>query len=202
MPASSSVFQLTHATRSGRAQDQTPDRGACSRAFGQGRRSGGNAQAPRSRARDSHWPHPRGARSRPSNFSTHFCTQPSGSDRPSNLRRLHRPPKLSFSPLPATRCSSRPAPSSTTRRPFGRGGDNTVDNIRLVCRTHNTYLAERDYGKEWMERYRRSPDRVSGPSVVYALARRDVRTCPGWYDILLGGQPSLRPRGPGPGVLR
>ncbi len=35
-------------------------------------------------------------------------------------------------------------------RPYGRGGDHRPDNIRLMCRAHNTLLAERDYGREWI----------------------------------------------------
>jgi hypothetical protein len=31
-----------------------------------------------------------------------------------------------------------------------------VANIRLMCRGHNRYLAEHDYGCEAMNRYRRS----------------------------------------------
>ena len=35
-------------------------------------------------------------------------------------------------------------------KPFSRGGQTTVSNIRLLCRTHNGYQAERDYGKDHM----------------------------------------------------
>ncbi|MET0386605.1 MAG: HNH endonuclease, partial [Polyangiales bacterium] len=31
--------------------------------------------------------------------------------------------------------------------PFARGGLHTVDNLRLVCRSHNTLYAERDFGQ-------------------------------------------------------
>jgi hypothetical protein len=41
-------------------------------------------------------------------------------------------------------------------RPFGRGGDHSVDNIRLMCATHNALQAERDYGKEKMARHQRA----------------------------------------------
>ncbi len=44
---------------------------------------------------------------------------------------------------------------------FGRGGDHSPENLRLACRTHNAHLAEREYGADAMERYRRSPQRVS-----------------------------------------
>jgi hypothetical protein len=60
-------------------------------------------------------------------------------------------------------------------RAFGRGGDHSPDNVFLVCRTHNLYLAERDYGKEVMERYRSSPSRVSEPAAVYTFSNRDTR---------------------------
>ncbi len=39
-------------------------------------------------------------------------------------------------------------------RPFGKGGDHRPGNIRLMCKMHNLLLAEREYGKEWMDRYR------------------------------------------------
>ena len=38
------------------------------------------------------------------------------------------------------------------RKPYGRGGDHRVENIQLTCRTHDGYLAERDHGKEVIER--------------------------------------------------
>jgi len=36
--------------------------------------------------------------------------------------------------------------------PWGRGGSREPDNIRLLCRAHNLYTAEQDYGSEHMER--------------------------------------------------
>jgi hypothetical protein len=47
------------------------------------------------------------------------------------------------------------------RRPFGLGGDHSPQNIGLACRLHNLYLAEHDYGREAIARYRRSPKPVS-----------------------------------------
>ena len=40
------------------------------------------------------------------------------------------------------------------RHPYGMGGGHSVTNIGLVCRTHNGYLAERDYGRKAMTRHR------------------------------------------------
>ncbi len=64
--------------------------------------------------------------------------------------------------------------------PYGRGGDHSVANIQLMCEIHNAYLAERDYGKDTIERHRknkRSANRVSEPAAVYTLENRvDHRT--------------------------
>ena len=38
--------------------------------------------------------------------------------------------------------------------PVARGGESTADNVRLVCRAHNQYAAERTFGSEFMERKR------------------------------------------------
>ena len=34
---------------------------------------------------------------------------------------------------------------------FARGGAATADNLKLACRAHNFFLAERDYGREFMQ---------------------------------------------------
>jgi len=54
------------------------------------------------------------------------------------------------------------------RSPFGKGGDHSPDNIYLMCRTHNGYLAECDYGKELMEHYRGPPNGVSETMAFYS----------------------------------
>jgi HNH endonuclease len=47
--------------------------------------------------------------------------------------------------------------------PWARGGDRSSGNIRLMCRTHNAYLAAKDYGEAVMARFRRiHPPRPSG----------------------------------------
>jgi hypothetical protein len=35
-------------------------------------------------------------------------------------------------------------------RPYARGGEATVENLRLACRAHNALFAERDYGRQFM----------------------------------------------------
>ncbi len=47
--------------------------------------------------------------------------------------------------------------------PYALGGERGPDNIRLMCPTHNAYMAELDFGKDKMDKYRRSADRVREP---------------------------------------
>ena len=56
------------------------------------------------------------------------------------------------------RCSERERLEYHHLHPFGMGGDHRPENVRLMCRTHNRYAAEHDYGKSAMARYRRSRD--------------------------------------------
>ncbi len=73
------------------------------------------------------------------------------------------------------RCTERHRVEFHHRKPFGRGGDHSVGNIELVCKAHNGYLADRDYGKEVTQRYRikkRSRGGVSEPAAVYTFSNR------------------------------
>ncbi len=74
------------------------------------------------------------------------------------------------------RCTSRDRLEFHHCRPFAYGGSHSADNIVLMCRAHNNHLAERDYGREKMARYRHSS--VSEPLAVYALAIRTPRSPP------------------------
>ncbi len=47
--------------------------------------------------------------------------------------------------------------------PFALGGDRSASNTRLMCKAHNLYMAEQDYGKQKMDSYRRGADRVREP---------------------------------------
>ena len=57
---------------------------------------------------------------------------------------------------------------------YGFGGDRSVENIRLLCTAHNLYMAEMDFGKEKMDAYRGSADRVGEPQPSFEL-------CPGTH---------------------
>ncbi len=54
---------------------------------------------------------------------------------------------------------------------FGRGGTHDPARIELRCKAHNLFHAERDYGKDVMDRYRRPGGRVSEPAISYGVAR-------------------------------
>jgi hypothetical protein len=47
--------------------------------------------------------------------------------------------------------------------PFGKNGDHSLENIRLMCKTHNALRAEEEFGKEVMARFRRSARPVPVP---------------------------------------
>jgi len=69
------------------------------------------------------------------------------------------------------RCPERHDLEFHHRDPYGRGGGRSPANIVLMCKQHNLYMAELDYGKEHMDRYRRSADVVREPSPTYGLRR-------------------------------
>jgi hypothetical protein len=62
--------------------------------------------------------------------------------------------RCSFVDERGRRCPERHRLEYHHRVPFGRGGGRSLDNICLMCRAHNQYLADRDYGKETMDRRR------------------------------------------------
>ena len=58
------------------------------------------------------------------------------------------------------RCTAREGLEFHHRRPFGHGGEQSVENVCLACTAHNGYLAEVDYGRKAMARHRRSRESV------------------------------------------
>jgi hypothetical protein len=64
------------------------------------------------------------------------------------------------------RCTKRHDLEFHHREPFARGGEHSPEVVCLMCRTHNTLVAEQDYGKEVMARFRRSGSRVSEPRAM------------------------------------
>jgi len=70
------------------------------------------------------------------------------------------------------RCTERRGLEFHHKLPFRRGGDHSVDNIFLMCKTHNLHQAEQDYGKEVMEPYRRQADLLYETPAVYRTTSR------------------------------
>ena len=58
------------------------------------------------------------------------------------------------------RCGSRGGLEFHHDEPYALGGDRSPDNIRLLCRAHNGYLAESTYGKDVMGQYGREGART------------------------------------------
>jgi hypothetical protein len=65
------------------------------------------------------------------------------------------------------RCPERGRLEYHHRYPYGLGGDRSLRNICLMCRTHNAYLAEQDYGRDAMIRHQRSGKSLRGLAVRY-----------------------------------
>jgi hypothetical protein len=65
------------------------------------------------------------------------------------------------------RCPERGRLEYHHRHPHGLGGDRSPRNISLMCHSHNLYLAEQDYGRKVMVRYRRSGKSLRGMGVRY-----------------------------------
>ena len=84
------------------------------------------------------------------------------------------------------RCPERRGLEFHHEEPFGRGGGHDPDTISLMCKRHNTYFAEREYGKELMKRYRRNGEGVSETAPPYGtFAPRDAsfHVAPGVHTI-------------------
>jgi hypothetical protein len=58
------------------------------------------------------------------------------------------------------RCEERARLEYDHAEPVARGGQATAENVRLLCRSHNRYAAERAFGIEFMERKRAEADRT------------------------------------------
>ena len=65
------------------------------------------------------------------------------------------------------RCTERRGLEFHHHDPFGRGGDHDPAKISLMCKAHNAYLAEREYGRDAMDKFRKSGGRVSESASTY-----------------------------------
>jgi hypothetical protein len=65
------------------------------------------------------------------------------------------------------RCARRHDLEFHHKHPFGRGGDHSPANLTLMCRAHNTLLAEQDYGEDVMARFRSAASHARVPVDAY-----------------------------------
>ena len=77
--------------------------------------------------------------------------------------------QCTYKSLDGKRCPERDRLEFHHDEPYGVGGDRSANNIRLACTAHNAYMGELDYGKEKMDQYRRSADRVLEPQPTLEL---------------------------------
>jgi hypothetical protein len=65
------------------------------------------------------------------------------------------------------RCGTRAWLEVDHRQPRGKGGSSEPDNLRLLCRAHNQFAAERAYGRAHIERCarRQQTERALHPRV-------------------------------------
>jgi hypothetical protein len=90
--------------------------------------------------------------------------RPSSRDVPAAVRRAvyeRDEGRCRFVDEQGRRCTARDRLEFHHWHPHGYGGDRSLQNIRLMCRTHNQYLAGHDYGQKAMARHRSSQHRIS-----------------------------------------
>jgi hypothetical protein len=105
------------------------------------------------------------ATSRPRKSLSQADTSPASRHVPAAVRRAVRERdgnQCHYVDASGRRCGERDRLEYHHVHPFGLGGDHRPEAIRLVCHAHNIYMAEHDYGREAMVRFRRSGRRVSG----------------------------------------
>jgi 5-methylcytosine-specific restriction endonuclease McrA len=78
--------------------------------------------------------------------------------------------RCAFVSASGQRCSARSRLEFDHIEPVARGGASTVENVRLVCRSHNQHAAESAFGIEFMERKRAEARRVrfTGSAILSA----------------------------------
>ena len=81
--------------------------------------------------------------------------------------------KCAFVSENGRRCEARASLEYDHIEPVARGGQATAENVRLLCRAHNRYAAERAFGADFMDRKRREA-RARGRSAP-RTARQRIR---------------------------
>ena len=89
--------------------------------------------------------------------------------------------QCSFSDETGCRCTSRYKLELDHVVPRARGGTDTVDNLRVVCRAHNRLYAEKEFGRAHIaakigERRTKKKPAASSPNDVFNLAARGLKS--------------------------
>jgi hypothetical protein len=93
-------------------------------------------------------------------------TSPSSRHIPAAVRRLvHERDggRCAYRDRYGRRCGKRHDLEFHHKHPFARGGDHSPANLTLMCTAHNALLAEQDYGKDVMARFRAAASRTAVP---------------------------------------
>jgi hypothetical protein len=104
--------------------------------------------------------------SRPRRTLSQSDTTPASRHIPAAVRRAVRErdgDRCRYVDASGRRCSERHHLEYHHLHPFGFGGGHRPEGIRLMCRAHNSYLAEHDYGREAVARFRRTAKRSDAP---------------------------------------
>jgi 5-methylcytosine-specific restriction endonuclease McrA len=97
-------------------------------------------------------------------------TTPSSRHIPAAVRRLVHARdggRCAYRDKYGRRCAKRHDLEFHHKHPFAHGGDHSPANLTLMCRTHNTRVAEQDYGEDVMARFRAATSRASVPVDEY-----------------------------------
>jgi 5-methylcytosine-specific restriction endonuclease McrA len=88
-------------------------------------------------------------------------TTPSSRHIPAPVRRMvHQRDggRCTYKARHGRRCTKRHDLEFHHKKPYGKGGEHSPENLALVCKPHNALLAEQDYGKDVVNKFRRSAD--------------------------------------------
>jgi 5-methylcytosine-specific restriction endonuclease McrA len=97
-------------------------------------------------------------------------TTPSSRHIPAAVRRLvyqRAGGRCAYRDRYGRRCSQRHDLEFHHKHPFAHGGDHSPANLTLMCKAHNTFVAEQDYGEDVMARFRAATTRASVPVDAY-----------------------------------
>jgi len=147
------------------------------------------------------------ATSRPRKTLSQSDTSPASRHVPAAVRRAVRErdgDRCVYVDASGRRCGEQHRLEYHHRRPFGLGGDHRPQGIGFVCKAHNAYLAEHDYGREAMARFRRSGKRVGkaaaallfGPRQATCARDRRAPDAPEPAPSLAGGRGLWHPSAP------